>query len=186
MKFPLIRMIQLAVLCIGAGGFAAGAKAQDIEARPTKFSVKLGIFQPTQGGMMNTAGRHWYDVGFDFFPKYKTGPTTDSLYFGMDFYWRSSGGQNTFSIPVLAKYRKYLSPLGARPRWYVGVGGGLYFVNAKNLSSTVQPGVRGIFGVDITHKFFLELNYDYVSGFSNNLGVPLRADGFAVSAGVKF
>jgi hypothetical protein len=172
-----------ALLLAGAG---VRAEAQDAEPEHTKFALKVSMFRPTQGGLINSAGRYWWGFGFDFFPKYAAGAGKSTIYFGIDYFWRGDGGQNTFSMPILAKYRYYLSQVGGRPRTYVGVGGGLYVVNAKNLSATVQPGLRGFIGVDLNRKLFLELNYDYVSGFSNNLGVPLRTDGFSVSAGVRF
>ncbi len=177
----------LAAVC---GLFIAGntsAKAQDPEAPvPHTLSVKLGAFVPTQGTLKNQSSSPYYGLGFEYDPnfRYKLGGG-GNITFGLDFLYRGNGGLKYLTIPITVRSTWTLSKDESKIRTYGGMGLGLYIINTGFIGATTQPGAKFILGADITHKYFVELNYDYIAGFNDNLGNSLRADGLTLWLGIR-
>jgi hypothetical protein len=165
----------------------ASAFAQDVEPPVHHtWSIKLGAFIPDSGGMMNISSVPWFAGGIDYFPASTFRPCNAQLHFGVDFAESDKHGNTNLIIPVTAKLIWPIPINSSSFRPYFGLGGGLYFINAAFMGGTTQPGIKAIVGFDISQRFFLEANYDYVSGFSNDMGTGLRADGTTIYVGMRF
>ena len=158
-------------------------KAQDSEPIvPATWSVKLGVFMPSNGNAKRAGTSTWWAMGVDYNCPTRMKPLNAEIHLGVDV---NTHGDATI-VPVTVKMIWPFHTADSPFRAYVGLGAGLYFTNFPHGGNTVQPGVKAIVGVDISKKMFIEANYDYAAGFSNNLGQGLRADGLTAAVGVRF
>jgi hypothetical protein len=168
-------------------GFAATARAQDPEpVEPHKWDVRLGAFFPTQGALRSQSGSPYYVVGFDYNPNFRYQPASGNVFFSVDFKWRDSGGSTFFTIPLAANIAWNVTPDTSPVRVWAGLGVGIYFINTQFIGGTTQPGGRFFVGADITDRYFVQLDYDYVGGFTDSHNFGLRTDGLTVTAGRRF
>ena len=178
------RALGAALLCLCAVGTA---RAQDVEPWvPKTWAVKAGFFFPTQGTLRNQSGSPYYDIGVDYSPPLRYRPVGAQLVIGTDFMWRTGSGLSYLTIPITASLLWDISAPTARVHVYGGVGAGIYFINTGFIGGTTQAGLKFTVGADITQKFFLEMNYHYVGGFSDNLGNGIRVDGLTFAVGHRF
>ena len=175
--------VALSVLLLGP---TSAARADD-ETLPRKWSVKFGAFFSNQGGMKAQAGDTWWFAGADYFPNFRYRPLRGDIKIGFDARWRSSGGAEFHILDLNAKILwPITNPEGSHMRFYGGLGAGVYFIQTAFLNDLTTVGAKFILGLDLTDRLFLEANYDWVSGFTDNLGNPLRADGVSLAAGYRF
>ena len=52
--------------------------------------------------------------------------------------------------------------------------------------ATTQAGVRFTAGIDLSSRYFTEVNYDYVGDFTEYLGNGVRTDGLSFLVGARF
>jgi hypothetical protein len=185
---PARRLLAAAALALSFLAAGSTARAQDIEppfARRT--ALKIGAFLPSNGTYKSAVGSMLPTIGLDFNPAI-TSPVPNSIVsLGAEFRWKSSGGRNNLTIPVTARLLFDLTRNEeSQNQTYAGIGGGLYFINVPFKSGTTQPGIKLLAGVNFGTDYFVEANYDFVSGFSNNLGQSLRVDGISLSIGRRF
>jgi hypothetical protein len=175
----------LGVLLLCAAGIAC---AQDIEPlpAPSKWNVKVGAFFPTQGNLKDQTSNAWLSLAADYYPNLRYRPLNGDIYLSAGIAFRDAQGSGAFILPIIGKIVWPITPAGSRLRVYGGLGGGVYFINTPFIGGTTQAGAKFILGVDLKDRYFLELNYDYVSGFSDNLGNGLRVDGISLFLGYKF
>ena len=163
------------------------ASAQDIAPPPThQWAFKLGMFIPSNGGMMQLSSVPWMSFGFDYCPAIAYSPLNGQVHFDIDYSQHDLHGNTNFVLPLTANLIWTFDMHDKTVRPYAGIGGGIYFINAGYMGGTTQPGLRLTVGLDITDRYFLQGTYDYVSGFSNDIGTGLRADGTTISVGVRF
>ena len=168
-------------------GIAGAALAQDPEpVEPKKWAIRLGGFVPTQGTLRNQSGSPYYMVAFDYYPNLRYKPLGGDIYLNVDFKWRESGGQGFMTIPVAANVKWNITPDTSDYRVWGGLGAGIYFINTAFIGGTTQPGARFFLGGDITDKWFLEVDYEWVGGFTDGRGNGLRTDGVTFSVGRRF
>jgi hypothetical protein len=184
MKRSLWKAVAFTAMLLYVAGVA---QAQDVEPAATKgISVKAGAFFPTHGSLKNQASSVFWAAGADYHPRFRHRLLNGEVVFGAEIAWRDYGGKMVFVLPLTAKLLWTITPPDARIRFYGGLGGGIYFINTPFLGGTTQPGVKFVAGADITPHIFLELHYDYVSGFSDNLGSSVRVDGLTTYLGYRF
>lgn len=173
--------IALLLLCV-----TGMARAQDIEPiKPKSYAVKAGGSLALNGHLKDQTSDLWWFVGLEYHPNFRYRPLNGDVYFGVDFSFRDTAGKTVFSLPLLAKIVWGLTPT-ARTRVYAGLGGGIYFINTRFIGATTQPGLQVIAGVDVTENIFVEVNYNYVSGFTDRRSNGLRVDGLNFSLGYRF
>lgn len=173
----LWRVAALAVLCATA---PASLRAQDFEpAEPSTWAIKAGIFLPSNGTLKQQTNDIWTQVGLMYTPNFRTRLLNGDVQFGADFAWESS----SFAIPLYARIVWPLSDESFRYQVYGGVGGAVYFINSPNISSTVQAGAQFVLGIHLSRNWFAELQYDWVSGYSDNLSNSVRVDGLKLQLG---
>ena len=166
---------------------SGAARAQDPEPVEThQWALRAGAFFPTQGTLRNQSGSPYYNFGIDYNPNLRTRPAGGQVYFSVDFKFRESGGLTYLTIPLTANVVWNLTPATSSYRLYGGLGAGIYFINTGFIGGTAQPGARFIVGADFSEYYFVELNYDYVGGFTDNRGNGLRVDGLTFSVGRRF
>jgi hypothetical protein len=169
------------------GGAAGGARAQDKEPMPAHhWDVRLGGFVPTQGTLRNQSGSPYYLIGFDYNPDFRYKPAGGTVFFTVDFKFRESGGLSFLTIPLTANIAWGLTPNDSQWRVYGGLGGGVFFINTGFIGGTTQPGARFFVGVDLSHRYFLQVDYDWVGGFTDYRGNGIRVDGLTFAAGYRF
>ncbi len=163
------------------------AGAQDVAPPPThQWAFKLGVFIPSNGGMMQLSSVPWMSFGFDYCPAIAFSPLNGQVHLDIDYSQHDLHGNTNFVVPLTANLIWTFDMHDKTVRPYAGIGGGIYFINAGYMGGTTQPGLRLTAGLDITDRYFLQGTYDYVSGFSNDIGTGLRADGTTISMGVRF
>jgi opacity protein-like surface antigen len=163
------------------------ARAQDIEPiKPRSYAVKAGGFLALDGNLKDQTSDLWWFVGLEYHPNFRHRLLNGDVYFGVDFSFRDSGGKTVFSLPLLAKIVWDLTPSAAHTHIYAGLGGGIYFINTRFIGATTQPGLQVIAGVNVTENIFVEVNYNYVSGFTDERLNGLRVDGLNFSIGHRF
>lgn len=166
---------------------AGTARAQDFEPLPVHpWSVKLGLFIPTNGSLKDQVADTWWYAGVDYKPNLRYRPLSGDVHLGVDFAFRDQGSKSVFSIPLLAKILWPITPTESRIRAYGGLGAGLYFINTRFIGGTTQPGLQFVAGVDLTERLFAEVAYDWVGGFTDDLGAGIRVDGVKLAGGVRF
>ncbi|MEP6756499.1 MAG: hypothetical protein ABJA67_13420 [Chthonomonadales bacterium] len=162
------------------------ARAQDPEPREAHtLSFKLGAFTPTNGTLRNDSGTPYLALGVDYDPNLRFKLAGGNIVFGLDFLYRTSGGKKYLTIPITVKSLWNLTSMESRFHFYGGIGGGIYIINTGFIGATTQIGAKFIAGVDITQRIFAEVNYDYIGGFSDNLGRGVRADGITLWLGFR-
>lgn len=182
-----LKRLPVLVAALALVGFGGAARAQDEETLPRTWSLKVGAFISNNGGMKDQAGDTWYYVGADFFPNFKVRPLRGDIHIGLDAAFRGAGGADFHSVSLSGKLIWPITdPSASQYHVYGGFGLGLYFISTAFLSDLTTVGGKFILGVDITNRYFIEFNYDYVSGFTDNLGNALRADGVTIAGGVRF
>lgn len=164
---------------------AARAQVWD-EPVTSNWSVKVGAFLPAQGTMRNQTSTAWWVVGVDWDPMFTHNTLDGSVFLSADIMMRSAGGTFVSIIPLTANIVWDITPDEAATRVYGGLGIGVYLVDPVYDSMTVQGGLRFILGMDLTPRVFLQVNYDYVSGFTDDRGAGLRADGVSAVVGCRF
>jgi hypothetical protein len=172
----------LLVLCT-----AGTARAQDVEPLPERtWAIKAGAFFPTQGALRNQSGSPYHYIGVDFNPNLRYKPLSASTVFSAEFMWRDSGGKTFLTIPLTLRLLWNITPMESRFRVYGGLGGGIYFINTGFIGGTTQAGMKFTLGVDLNERWLIETNYDWVSGFSDNLGNGIRVDGLTFALGYRY
>ena len=168
-------------------GIAATARAQDPEpVEPHKYDLRLGAFFPTQGNLRSQSGSPYYVVGIDYNPLLRYKPAGGTVFFSVDFKFRESGGLSFLTVPLLANVSWNITPPTSQYRLWAGLGGGVYFINTGFIGGTTQAGARFFVGADITDRWFLLFDYDYVGGFTDDRGNGIRVDGLTFSVGRRF
>jgi hypothetical protein len=168
-------------------GVVSGARAQDQEpVEPHKWDVRLGAFFPTQGVLRGQAGSPYLVVAGDYNPNFRYKPAGGNVFFSVDFKFRDSGNLSFLTIPLTANIAWNLLPATDKYRLWGGLGGGVYFINTGFIGGTTQAGARFFVGADITDRYFLMLDYDWVGGFTDYRGNGVRVDGLTFSAGYRF
>ena len=163
------------------------ARAQDPEPREThQLSFKIGAFTPTQGVLRNDSGTPFVALGVEYDPNLRFKLFGGGrVVLGGDIYYRTSAGRKYLIVPITVKTLWNLTNAESRFHLYGGIGAGLYFINTGFVGGTTQLGAKFIAGLDITEKVFAEINYDYIGGFSDNLGRGVRADGITFWLGIR-
>lgn len=163
------------------------ARAQDVEPLvPHRWDIKAGVFFPTQGTLHRQAGTPYYVIAADYFPQFRYRPLHADVALGVDLMWRSKGNLSFLTVPLTAKLLWTISPSDWPVRVYGGLGPGVYFINTGFIGETTQAGLKFVAGVDLTQRWFLEANYDWVGGFTDDLGNGVRVDGLTFTAGFRF
>lgn len=189
-RLPLRRALAVAgaALLYGTGlCLGSSARAQDpapMEMKP--LAVKLGVFFPTQGTLRNQAGNPYYHIGTEYNPNLRYKPAGGTIVLNLDFMFRDSGTKSFLTIPIIAKVLWNLTPVDYKYRAYAGLGPGVYFINTGFIGGTTQAGIRFTAGADLSSRYFAEVNYDYVGGFSDYLGSGIRVDGLSFLVGARF
>lgn len=172
---------------LALAGLSSPAAAQDYEpVQLKKAAVKVGAFIPTNGGLKSDAGSTWWYVGLDYFPGFRHRLANADVGFGADLRFRDSGKVSLFSHSLGAKALWDISPEGSPVVFRAGLGAGIYFSNTKHSGGMTNPGLKFIFSVDLSQRLFVEVNYDWVSGFTDSVSKSIRVDGLTVSAGVRY
>ena len=162
------------------------AKAQDPEPREThQLSFKVGAFTPTNGTLRNDSGTPYIALGVEYDPNLRFKLGGARIVLGADVLYRTSAGRKYLTVPFTVKALWNLTNPDSRFHLYGGFGGGIYVINTGFIGGTTQLGAKFIAGLDITEKYFAEINYDYVGGFSDNLGRGVRADGITFWFGIR-
>jgi hypothetical protein len=178
-----IMSVALTLMLVGP---TTAARAED-ETLPRTWSVKLGAFFSNNGGMKAQASETWWYGGVDYFPNFRFRPLRGDVHIGFDARWRSHSSVDFHVLDLNATIRWPLTnPDSSRLRVYGGFGAGIYFVQTAFLKDLTTVGAKFLLGVDLTDRLFIEANYDWVSGFTDNLGNPLRADGVSLAGGYRF
>jgi hypothetical protein len=168
-------------------GAAGVARAQDPEPKPHRnWDVHLGMFFPTQGTLRNQSGQPYYVAGLDYTPEFKYKPAGGNVFFTLDFKFRESGGLSYLTVPVTANIAWTITSPTSPFRVWGGLGGGVYFINTGYIGGTTQAGARFFAGVDITDRWFVMADYDWVGGFTDYRGQGIRVDGITGTAGYRF
>jgi len=172
-----------AMLLLAAAGVA---QAQDEEPVEYRWGLKAGFFYPTNNNLRDQASDFWWRVGVDYYPHFRFRPLNGDVFFGIDFAWRDHGGKGFFTIPLTVKIAWPITSPESRLRVYGGGGLGVCSINTAFIGATTQPVGQFFLGVDINERVFLEANYDWVGGFTDNIGTGIRTDGLSVSVGTRF
>ena len=106
--------------------------------------------------------------------------------FGVDLAFRDVGSKQVFAVPVLLKLIWPITAVGGKMRLYGGIGAGPYVINTPHIGATIQPGLQLVGGVDMNSRWFVEATYDWVAGYTDNLGFGNRVDGVKTSLGYRF
>ena len=161
------------------------ARAQGDEPVRYEWSLKAGAFIPTQATLSREAAEPWWYFGADFNPKFRYRPLGGEVYFSLDFSGRDGGGGSYFSIPLSVRVKWPLTPEESSLKAYGGLGVGVFFINTGYSTGSIQPGGKFFLGVDLSEKWFVELNYDWVGGFTNKLDQGIRVDGVTALLGYR-
>ena len=150
------------------------------------WAVKAGAFFPTQGTLRNQSGSPYHYIGVDYNPNFTYRPASARTVFSAEFMWRDSGGKTFLTLPLTVRFLWDLTPPESRFRVYGGLGGGVYFINTAFIGGTTQGGLKFTLGVDLNDRWLLETDYDWVGGFTDNLGNGVRTDGLTIALGYRF
>lgn len=164
---------------------ACAAHAQG-EPAPSKFSLKAGGFFPTQGTLRSQSGSPYWVIGGEFHPNFKYALAGGHISLGAELMYRESGSVRFLTVPITAQVTWNITPPGSSVRVYGGLGGGAYFINTEGRGETIQPGAKFIVGADITQHLFLEANYHYVGGFTDDNGAGIHNDGISLLFGYRY
>jgi hypothetical protein len=168
-------------------GLSTTARAQDAEPYvPHMWSVKAGGFFPTNGTLRSQTGAPYYAVGFDYDPNLRYRPLNGRVVLSGEILYRESGGAKELTVPLTAKVLWTLTSPESRFHAYGGLGLGAYIINTGFIGNTTQPGVKFVLGVDFSRNLFLEVNYDYIGGYTDNIGQSVRNDGLTFYIGKRF
>jgi hypothetical protein len=147
------------------------------------FRVKIGALLPSQSATRDSAGSVVPSAEVDMrIPRFLG---ADFVSLGIQD--RSHNGGKLQVVPVtISRTFQPPNPVGGiTGSPYFGVGGGAYFLNARNngdSKSKVAPGVFGQAGYQFPNKFFVEAKYQVVAGKA----AGLRPDGLILSIGRSF
>lgn len=177
----LARTLGLALLLASAAG---SARAQGAVAG--KWALKAGGFFPTQGTLRNQSGSPYYVAGVEYDPNLRYKLMGGRISLGAEFMYRESNSQGFLTIPLTAQVTWNVTPPESRFRVYGGLGGGAYVIETAFQGTTLQPGAKFIVGVDVTDRWFLEANYHYVSGFTDNGGNGIKNNGLSLLIGFRY
>ncbi len=183
------RLAGIALTLATVGGAAcAQSKTKDESYPPRTWSVKLGGFLSNNGGMKAQASDLWWAGGIDYFPNLQYRPLKGDIHLGLNAKWRSTAVSDFHIIDLGARiiWPIYNPESAEGMRIWGGLGIGIYFIDTAFLGNTTQFGGKFSLGVDITKRWFLEVDYDYVAGFTDNQGNSLRADGLTFTGGYRF
>ncbi len=172
----------LGVAAVLSGSLGA-AQAQDFEPTALRhWSLKAGVFLPSDSTLSGQTNSTWTQIGLEYDPHFRTMPLNGKVVFGSDFTWSSSA----FAIPLAVRILWPVTPEDSKVSAYGGLGAAIYFINTPNLGQTIQPGMQFIFGVNLSERVFIEGQYDWVSGFTDNLANSIRVDGIKAQIGFRF
>ena len=149
-------------------------------------SLHVGAFFPTQGELRSETSDAWYSAGVDFQPTVKYHPLGGNVHVGFDAAWRGGGSNRGRTLSFTGKLIWPINPKGHETRFWGGMALGLWVISTPNTSDLITVGSRFIAGVDITSRIYLEADYDWVSGFTDDIGHSIRVDGASVVLGVRF
>ena len=127
----------------------------------------------------------WYALGVDFQPGFKYHPLGGNVHFGFDGVWHGSGASGGRTLSFTGKVIWPINPKGQETRFWGGFGLGGYIISTPNITDFLTAGVRFIAGVDITKRIYLEADYDWVSGFTDDIGNSIRNDGVSIVLGFR-
>lgn len=184
----LAALVRTSLALVALSVVSISAQAQDTEpAAVHKWAVKAGAFFPTNGTLRSQSGTPQMSLGVDYNPNFRYHLHGGTVSFGGELIYRENSGKKYLTIPVVAKVTWDLVQLmEGKFRVYGGVGGGAYFINTGFIGGTTQPGAQFVLGANLNERLFVELNYNYVSGFSDNLGNSVRVDGLNFYIGTRF
>lgn len=179
----------VAALALGITGLGAGssAHAQDTLKVQKPFSVKLGVFLPTDGDIKDVFGSTWFSGGlsYDFAKSKSTSPVLYQLYFDYTERKKTYDGVDVtgrlLGVGPAAKFLLGSATSEAQP--YVGIGIGYYDtkIAASDGGVTISRsegrfGGKLFAGYQLKSGFFGEADYTYVSEIDGTQpgGVGLR------------
>ena len=177
----LARAVGVALLFAGT---TSAARAQD-DANPT-WSVKAGVFFPTQGTLRSQSGSPYYALGVQFDPDFRYRFEGGRIAFSAEAFYRENKKTRFLTIPLVARITWDITPPDTATRVYGGLGAGMYWISTLHEGSTLQPGARFILGADLGERWFVETNYDYVSGFSDSAGNGIKPGGISIMLGYRY
>jgi len=179
----------LSLLMLGPARPAAAQRnlGGDVEPQPARpWAVKLGMFLATEGDMKDQAGEQWLYGGLDYFPNLRFRPLDGDVHFGFDAIWKSRAGSDFHSFSLSAKVIWPITDPFQTTRVWGGVGVGVYHIQSRFEGATVQPGGKFLLGVDFGERWFAEVNYDWVGGYTDGAGVGLNTNGITIAGGYRF
>ncbi len=164
--------------------FSPGAAQAQLNV--SKTSIRLGAFFSTDSNLKSQTSSVWNAVGLDALAGVKYHPLGGDIHIGFDAVWHGGGSSGGSSLSLSGKLLWPLSPKGTNSRLWAGAGFGGYMINTPNTTNFLTVGAKFIVGADLTSHWFVEADYDWVSGFTDDLGVPMRADGVTLALGYRF
>ena len=171
-------------LALASFGMATTARADDDSGPAHKLAVKLGAFFPTESNFRAAGGDTWWAAGVDYNPGLRYKPLGGTAHIRSDAALRSNGGVDYNVWSITGQIIWPLTPKEGT-RFWGAFGGGVYFVHTAAVTGLAVPGLKFSFGANITQRWFVEAEYDYISGFTDNANIGQRADGVTVTVGVR-
>jgi hypothetical protein len=162
------------------------ARAQDEGEANPRWSLKAGAFFPTQGTLRGQSGSPYYVLGVEFDPDFRYRFEGGRIAFGAEAMFRESRKTRFLTIPLTARITWDITPPTSSSRVYGGLGAGIYFIGTQFEGQTLQPGARFILGADLGERWFIETNYDYVSGFTDSAGNGIKPSGLSLLLGYRY
>lgn len=185
-KWPTV--CQWSALAMALLTLSMSARAQMYEPeKPKYWSIKpISAFIPTHGSVRNQATGSWWSVGLAYHPHPSYRPLNGDISISADFHWRDHRNKLFFSLPVTVNLTWPLTPEESPVRVYGGAGIGAALINTRFIGGTTEAAGKFIFGVDLSETTFFEVNYDWISGFTDSRGNAMRLEGVTFSLGMRF
>ena len=168
-----------AAIGVGAAGFG---QSTTNDYTPTNLSLRIGAAWPLDDNLSDISDV-LFAAGVDWRldrPFFAGGET----YFSLDWFGRSTSGQNGNVFPVCINHKWFTSGTGLQTaedrRTYFFAGVGAFFVDVG--SSDTVIGARGGLGLELGPYFFAE-----VAGYiSDKTSTSVRGPAIAAYVGYKF
>lgn len=147
------------------------------------YSIKLGMFFPSNGDARSAGGSTQFSAGLDYALAKTTSdtPALPSVYF--DYEGGASNG-HIDSFGLGAAIRTLTTSADNRFTPYVGAGAGVYYEDGNhngNSDTNVGIGAKVFVGENIGQGLFVEGNYQFLPSTAG-----INPSGFGVQLGYRF